>query len=166
MRIQCTGPDSVALLLEDDDLELHGMKPSEIDMETARSIVENALPAVGMYNCASEIQAFAGRNGVMVFAKCRYKSKLERYRLDSFETAVSAAKALPEGLRLRSSLITYRNDYYLTIIGESGDTIRAMWTLADFGARDTRGKVFEAYLYEHGRMMIRHNAIDKLKSFS
>ncbi len=158
MTIQPIGSASVALYITPADLEEHGLTPEELTLDRALELTRTAFRQAGIsLEGGIEIEAYPESCGVLVFARV---TRAERSWLsfDSLELAAAGARCLEQPLP-DGALLWWAGRWWLSLpAGEEGAAAR----LSEFGRTETHRPHLEAWLAEHGRMVLPSCALSAL----
>lgn len=158
MTIQPIGSASVALYITPADLAEYGLTPEELTLDRALELTRAAFRQAGItLEGGIEIEAYPESCGVLVFARV---TRTERSWLsfDSLELAAAGARSLaaplPDG-----ALLWWEGRWWLSLPREATG---AAARLSEFGRTETHRPHLEAWLAEHGRMVLASRALSAL----
>ncbi len=117
--------------------------------------VADAFLRVGMQvQPEYEAVCFSGRGGVLIVAK-QTRPACAVYRFASFEDLLFGAQAVLHTCTSPTTLIHHENTYFLILSDE-------MQPLSEFGDAVENPETISAYLHEHGNVLCRDDAVQKL----
>ncbi len=127
----------------------------EVMPQSMTDTVRDAFSRVGKRAQAEcEITCFAGHGGVLIFAKQKPPA-CTVYRFESFENMLGGVQEVLHNCTATSTLI-YLEDAYFLILSEETEQ------LAEFGNVMENPEKVSAYLEEHGEILCRNDAVQKL----
>ena len=117
--------------------------------------VREAFSRVGNPAAAAcEITCFAGHGGVLIFAEQTLPA-CAVYRFDSLENIICGAREVLHTGTSPTTLVYFENAYFLILSDETEP-------LSEFGDAMDNPEEISAYLEEHGDILCRGNAVEKL----
>jgi len=163
MVVHTTGPYSIAVHLPPEEIEKKGK--IEIDDEWARRLALGVMDEFGIGAQGKvEIEAFAGRGGLMIFAALCPESRWETlfFCFDRLEDVLELSERLRPRIPPKSTLTYIDGEYILSLTAPPEEIIRLGLLAGEFGRRLFRPGSFARFLAEHGREVIARTALRDL----
>ncbi len=152
MTIQQHGLAALALVVEPHELQQQGLTYEQFDDVQARNWLDKALLQTGQPHARpTRIEIFAGNGGVLVLAQLELPRVA--YVFDSLDTLLDAVTTLGATQR-PACLYQYNNTFILVLTGQPWLALQEYSTLWP--------RVNLALLNEHGRLLLRHDALSRL----
>jgi adapter protein MecA 1/2 len=98
--------------------------------------------------------------------KSKVCSALKIYCFDSIDDLCKLSKQITPFYKGESTVIKYKNCYYLLMTGSSASSSKSLGILlSEYATQVANTSFFEGYLNEYGEKIIEYNAIETLNSF-
>lgn len=138
---------TAAIFLDSRELNRLGLAPDTLEKNTAQRLVRDALGDTYLpAESPLEIEAYAGRTEVMLFARVSQDAAV-LCRFASLEELSMAARALPPGI---GSLCFIEDNWCLLLQGCELLFCAALW---EFGDPEPLSAGYRDHLAEHGRVI-------------
>jgi len=154
MIIHKAGECSIAMLINRQELEIMGISWSDFDDSIARQWIYDALISLGATSTTPlSIDAFENNGGILIFATLMDMPSFLRF--DNFEALLDAIAVINEPEQ-PNNLYSLRDSYILALHGGSSPQWHEFARPWDYSV---------GYLNEHGKLLLRGDAVGQLKHF-
>ena len=157
MDIQMIGSSSYSVYISNEELRLRGMSA---DSDSCESFLTMLIPYFrGGKLHAANFELLEGRDDVLIFIRLNFGDP-SCFSFDEFEDLASAICFCPN---IPSSLIKYENKYLLIVYPWPGESVPP--SLFEFGTYMSCSLKYEAFLKEHGDVIISKDAVPTLQHY-
>ncbi len=157
MIVHCSGNNGLALYIDAEEMAARGL--NEMGEDAARAFAEDALNNLGLAASLSEIEAFSGAGGTMIFASLRSRRHSAAFEFPSLDALLDSA-ASASFLDSRSSSLHLLDGKYIITLFDATDALALH--MSEYARRlpDTESR--EIFLREHGALLEPENALARL----
>ncbi|NLG52765.1 MAG: adaptor protein MecA [Clostridiales bacterium] len=163
MTVQTINKSSIAVFMDLDELSSEGICIEEINANRTMMLAKQAFQHIGLQiEGELEVEAYINNQCIMVFASIRDKitDVYALYRFSAFEDMLSCVLAISEISKPKSTLLYYKENYYLALHEEPCAGIKR--NSDEFGESVTSPEIRFLHLIEHGETICLGNALRKL----
>lgn len=158
MEIQAVSGTALTIYLNSDDLKERNLRPDSVTKRDAEALLKYAADTVGCGNVKKVyIELFPGKEEMLLFVRLSACAPLF-FAFSNIEDVIAAALNVHDVMP--SSLTYIDGVYILTVYPWERDMSDAV--LAEYGERLAMKPEFELYLFEHGKILMRTEAIGRL----
>ena len=157
MIIHRSGVNGIALYIDAGEMAACGF--DELEEDNARALAEVAINDLGITASLSGIEAFSGNGGAMIFAYLRARPRAAIFEFSCLDNLLDAARAACYLAPERSSLFFLDGKYILLVLSAS-DAFSLF--ISEYARRIPNPDDYIPYLWEHGKLLERENALNRL----
>ena len=161
MIIHYSNVNEIALYIDAGEMAACGF--DELCKEDAVILAEAAITDLGLAGALSEIEAFSGNGGAMIFASLRARPTIMVLRFLSLNCLLDAARAAGKLAPERSTLFSLDGTYLLLAYNASA---AFSCFISEYAPYVSAVDYSLPFIFEHGKLLAENNALARLSGLN